>query len=85
MGLGGHGDRRVEEGSWWTQEGPAGVGPTEVAPHSGIHIQCPGHKVLRKSHGQKQVKKGELPGNKVGQVLTGKAQGKTKTEQDGRV
>ena len=38
MGLGGHGDRRVEEGSWWTQEGPAGVGPTEVAPHSGIHI-----------------------------------------------
>lgn len=48
--LGGHGGQREASGH---RKDLLGVGPAEAAPHSGIHIQCPGHKVLRKSHGQK--------------------------------
>ena len=62
------------EGSWKEASGHRkdllGVGPAEAAPHSGIHIQCPGHKVLRKSHGQKhRLRKVSFQQTKLGRCL----------------
>ena len=73
------------EGSWKEASGHRkdllGVGPAEP---TGVGSVSWPQGAQKESWPETQTEKGELPANKVGQVLVGKARGKTRTE-GGRV